>query len=90
MTPKKTMKYQLKSERLKISFEKSLISHANLFNFFAKTRSQAILEYFILFTIIALLTIIGVSTFFPKVQGSLNAMQSAAVDSIVSAGNSGN
>lgn len=76
------MKNPLKSERLRISFEKYLISPSSLFNYFNKTRGQAILEYFIIFTIIALLTVIGLSTFFPKVRDSLGAMQSAAIDSI--------
>jgi Flp pilus assembly pilin Flp len=68
------MKKHLKSKGLEISFEKSL-------------RSQSTLEYFILFTIIALFTVIGMSTFFPKIQQSFSAMQSSAVDRIVNSGN---
>jgi Flp pilus assembly pilin Flp len=68
------MKKHLKSKGLEISFEKSL-------------RSQSTLEYFILFTIIALFTVIGMSTFFPKIQQSFSAMQSSAVARIVNSGN---
>lgn len=102
---KKMTKNLLKSEGLKISFEKSLISYGNFlsrtssnsftpnrsvdsgFSFATKTMGQVIIEYFILFTIIAALTVIGLSTFFPKIQETFSAMQSSAVERIVNASN---
>jgi len=84
---KKMTKTPLKSEGLRISFKKFLLSYYHNISHSTSETSQVILEYFILFTIIAALTIIGLSTFFPKIQQSFSAMQVSAVDRIVNAGN---
>ena len=51
-----------------------------------KKLGQVIIEYFILFTIIAVLTVIGVSTFFPRIQESFSEIQKTAIDNITQAG----
>ena len=43
---------------------------------------QIIVEYVILFCLLALLTIIGASTFFAKLQHTTNSFSDAAIDSM--------
>jgi len=50
-----------------------------------KKLGQVILEYFILFTIIAVLTVIGISTLYRRIQASFSNVQDAAIGRIVNA-----
>ncbi len=52
-----------------------------------KRVGQSVLEYFLLFTVIIVFTVIGVSTFFPNVRASFNSIQNAAIERIIHAGN---
>jgi len=51
-----------------------------------KRSGQVILEYFILFTIIVALTVIGISTFFPSVQDTFSGIRDSAIERIKNAG----
>ncbi|MDD5292669.1 MAG: hypothetical protein PHY46_05785 [Candidatus Omnitrophica bacterium] len=87
-------KIPFKSEVLKISLKKYLRSGYNLLsqaisnslNSLIIHRGQVTIEYFILFTVIAALTVIGLSTFFPQIKQTFWNMQDAAVEAIVKAG----
>jgi len=84
--------------KLIISFKKYLIRtyyflfmiHGSVFtaNVIAlkKRIGQSILEYFLLFTVIIVFTVIGVSTFFPSVRAAFNTIQREAIERIVHAG----
>jgi len=107
---KKMTDKELKRRSLKISFKKFLrtpldynnILHrvSNLFTNLSKETSQSILEYFILFTIIAAFTLICIcmtgtagggsmgwseKTALGKIQTSLSAIQESAINKIVEA-----
>ncbi|MFC1708471.1 hypothetical protein ACFL2J_00225 [Candidatus Omnitrophota bacterium] len=50
-----------------------------------KRTGQSIVEYFLLFTIIIALTVIGISRLFPRIQESFTTIQSAAIEGIIHA-----
>jgi len=91
---KKMTKNPFKSEVLKISLKKYLRSGCNFLsqaisnslNSLIRHTGQVTIEYFIIFTVIAALTVIGLSTFFPQIRQTLWNMQNAAVEAIVKAG----
>ncbi len=86
------MKIQLIIQELVTSFKKYLISSYVLLSGVAllaanilipsKRTGQAIMEYFLLFGVIIALTVIGVSTFFPRVQAGFNEIQNASIERI--------
>lgn len=77
-------KMNLKLKKLVICFKKNLISYYPILITPQET-SQVVIEYFIIFTILIVLTVIGISTFFPNVQSSFNAVQNAALERIIHA-----
>jgi hypothetical protein len=107
---KKMTDKELNRRSLKISFKKFLVTPfdynnilhriSNLFTNLTKETSQSILEYFILFTIIAAFTLICLwtsgtagggsmgwskPTVLGNIQGSLSAIQESAINKIVEA-----
>ena len=52
---------------------------------FWQNAAQSTIEYFVLLTVLALVTVVGASTFFPKIQNSLFDIQNAAIERITHA-----
>ncbi len=86
---------QKRAQKLIISFKKYLLSKRWLQGFRSKYNSggtflksnngQVVIEYFVLFAIIAAITIIGMSKLFPRLQSSFVDMQHGAMERVIKA-----
>ena len=95
----KMKKLFLVGQEFVISLKKSFLSyyyflfmvHGYLFlasvnaTILKRRTGQSVLEYFLLFMVIIVLTVIGISTFFPRIQDTFNNVQNAAIERILNA-----